>query len=399
MFDEDGVVMPKLIDFGIAKLLGDEGAAGHKTRTGTPMGTPYYMSPEQCRGKNLDHRTDIYSLGILIHVLLTGKKPFDGDSVMDILLKHITEAPPRLSFSLPNVPKALEEAVATFLEKDPDKRPQTAADALTALESAVRGLTPEQLRARGGDESARVSIVSGVGPHQSSADGAEAHTIVDPVRSDIGAPNATLEPAATDTQAALATTKPAGKKGIWVAVAVFAAAAAGAAVVLAMMGGKAPAGTVAAHAATSGADVGTAKTASPVVVPAGDVKSAAPNGAEGGEVEITLDTDPKSVDVYRGADKIGTSGAPLKLPRSKEPVTLTLKAQGRVTKQIDVSAEKSATVTAKLDSEPAAAGTPAKPGGGAVGPTGTTTGAATKTTGSVTTKPPPHKGDANDLSY
>ena len=127
VFDEDGVVMPKLIDFGIAKLIGDDGAAGHKTRTGTPMGTPYYMSPEQCRGKNVDHRTDIYSLGVLIHVLLSGKKPFDGESMMDILLKHLTEAPPRLSALVPNVPKALDDAVLSFLEKDAAKRPQSAA--------------------------------------------------------------------------------------------------------------------------------------------------------------------------------------------------------------------------------------------------------------------------------
>src|SRR5262249_29144162 len=58
VFDDDGTAFPKLLDFGIAKLLGDSasGVASHKTRTGTPLGTPYYMSPEQCRGRNVDHR-------------------------------------------------------------------------------------------------------------------------------------------------------------------------------------------------------------------------------------------------------------------------------------------------------------------------------------------------------
>jgi serine/threonine-protein kinase len=108
--DDEGVVTPKLIDFGIAKLLGDE-SVEHKTRTGTPMGTPYYMSPEQCRGKNVDHRTDLYAIGAMIHVLLTGQKPFTGDSAMDLLYKQMAEAPPKLSDHRQGLPQALEDIV------------------------------------------------------------------------------------------------------------------------------------------------------------------------------------------------------------------------------------------------------------------------------------------------
>lgn len=72
-FDEDGVATPKLLDFGIAKLLGE--TSGQKTRTGTPMGTPAYMSPEQSRGVNVDTRTDIYSFGVMTHELLTASFP------------------------------------------------------------------------------------------------------------------------------------------------------------------------------------------------------------------------------------------------------------------------------------------------------------------------------------
>jgi serine/threonine-protein kinase len=63
VMEDDGHVFPKLLDFGIAKLMSESGL-GHKTRTGAPMGTPHYMSPEQCRGRNVDQRTDIYSFGI-----------------------------------------------------------------------------------------------------------------------------------------------------------------------------------------------------------------------------------------------------------------------------------------------------------------------------------------------
>ncbi len=72
--EDDGSVFPKLLDFGIAKLMGEAGLA-HKTRTGAPMGTPHYMSPEQCRGRDVDQRTDIYSFGIVVFEALTGRLP------------------------------------------------------------------------------------------------------------------------------------------------------------------------------------------------------------------------------------------------------------------------------------------------------------------------------------
>jgi serine/threonine protein kinase len=134
--DDEGVVTPKLIDFGIAKLLGDE-SVEHKTRTGTPMGTPYYMSPEQCRGKNVDHRTDLYAIGAMIHVLLTGQKPFTGDSAMDLLYKQMAEAPPKLSDHRQGLPQALEDIVLRLLAKKPEDRPQTAAETLALLEAAI----------------------------------------------------------------------------------------------------------------------------------------------------------------------------------------------------------------------------------------------------------------------
>jgi serine/threonine protein kinase len=101
--DDEGGVFPKLLDFGIAKLLSD-GPQMHKTRTGAPMGTPYYMSPEQCRGREIDHRTDIYSFGILCFETLTARVPFDGDDYMEILLKQINDPPPRPSSFVPELP-------------------------------------------------------------------------------------------------------------------------------------------------------------------------------------------------------------------------------------------------------------------------------------------------------
>jgi serine/threonine-protein kinase len=135
--DDDGQPSPKLIDFGIAKLLDAGAESSHKTRTGTPIGTSYYMSPEQCRARKVDHRTDIYSFGIVVHLLLTGKRPFVGDSAVDIIVKQVTEAPPPMSESCPELGTALDAAVLQMLEKDPAKRPQTTAAAVDALEAAA----------------------------------------------------------------------------------------------------------------------------------------------------------------------------------------------------------------------------------------------------------------------
>ncbi|MEO8874216.1 MAG: serine/threonine-protein kinase, partial [Polyangiaceae bacterium] len=139
-FDEDHGIFPKLLDFGIAKLLdtnvtasGNQKVESPKTRTGTPMGTPYYMSPEQSRGKDVDHRTDIYSLGIMAHELLTGTLPFDGDSMMDLLIKQINAPPPPMSTVTPDIPSALDAPVLAMLEKEADKRPTSLTAAIDEL--------------------------------------------------------------------------------------------------------------------------------------------------------------------------------------------------------------------------------------------------------------------------
>src|SRR5207302_2508731 len=86
----------KVLDFGIAKLMQQDLAAGYKTQTGAIIGTPFYMSPEQCRGatKELDHRTDIYSLGVIFFQMVTGRLPFDAEGLGDLLLAHMTQPPP-----------------------------------------------------------------------------------------------------------------------------------------------------------------------------------------------------------------------------------------------------------------------------------------------------------------
>ena len=115
----------KVLDFGIAKLMTDEcgvEAPGAKTRTGAIIGTPVYMSPEQCRGVSVDERSDIYSFGIIVYQMLTGQVPFAAEGLGDLLLKHMTEAPRPLRELVPSLSEEVERAVLQALEKDPQRR-------------------------------------------------------------------------------------------------------------------------------------------------------------------------------------------------------------------------------------------------------------------------------------
>ena len=136
-FDEDGAASAKLLDFGLVKLLGGGSGGGeHKTKTGTPMGTPYYMSPEQCRGVDIDRGTDTYAFGALVFQVLTGQVPFDGSSPMDVLLKHMTQDPPRASVVCPQVPALLDAPIQRMLAKEVADRPASVGEALDTLVAA-----------------------------------------------------------------------------------------------------------------------------------------------------------------------------------------------------------------------------------------------------------------------
>jgi serine/threonine-protein kinase len=117
----------KVLDFGIAKLTGPENKdLSVKTRTGSVLGTPSYMSPEQCRGHGkVDWRSDIYSLGCIMHEMLVGHPPFRGSGYGEVLAQHIYEQPPPLRTLDATIPDAVEQAVLRMLVKNPEQRLQT----------------------------------------------------------------------------------------------------------------------------------------------------------------------------------------------------------------------------------------------------------------------------------
>jgi serine/threonine-protein kinase len=135
--DQEGREVIKILDFGIAKLNADgPGTGGVKTRTGTVMGTPVYMSPEQCRGtKEVDHRTDIYALGIILYEMICGQPPFMSAGYGELIHMHIgtPPAPPRTHN--PAIPAELEAVMLKLLAKDANQRYQTMGEVQQALRS------------------------------------------------------------------------------------------------------------------------------------------------------------------------------------------------------------------------------------------------------------------------
>ncbi|HZS75831.1 MAG TPA: serine/threonine-protein kinase [Ktedonobacteraceae bacterium] len=131
---------PILSDFGIAKVLAGGGGLG-LTRPGAGVGTPEYMSPEQCKGEDVDGRADIYALGVMVYEALTGRTPFIGENYPALAHSHIYEPPPDPRQFNPRLPVPICRVVLTALQKKPELRYQRADDMAIAFEQALRAST------------------------------------------------------------------------------------------------------------------------------------------------------------------------------------------------------------------------------------------------------------------
>ncbi len=140
----EGGERAKVLDFGIAKLTDDRQSGSVKTRTGSVMGTPTYMAPEQCRGAGeIDHRADIYALACVLFHLLCGRPPFLGQGLGDILVAHMREPPPWARNFVPEVPAGVDEALQRALAKAPEARFASMVEFSAALVAGSgQGLSP-----------------------------------------------------------------------------------------------------------------------------------------------------------------------------------------------------------------------------------------------------------------
>lgn len=142
MITNDNVA--KILDFGLAKLTGQV----RLTRTGATMGTVAYMSPEQTQGEEVDFRSDIWSLGVVMYEMFTGELPFQGEHEQSMMYSITNKEPYPMRKLRPDLPDPLEQIVATTLAKNPEERYQNIDDLIDDLESVLEGMEPLKTRAR-----------------------------------------------------------------------------------------------------------------------------------------------------------------------------------------------------------------------------------------------------------
>jgi serine/threonine-protein kinase len=327
LVSDDGGLMPKLLDFGIAKLMGGA-TGGHKTRTGVPMGTPYYMSPEQCRGDKIDHATDVYSFGVLAFQTLTGQLPFSGDSFMQIMFAHVSSQPPLPSAVAAGLPAELDAPILAMLAKSPVERPESCGAGVEALATAGRSAghdvgtlpigTPLAMRepgaVTGGGLALAATAVATTGPSTLSA---------------------------SETSVPLQKSR-----APLVLAGVALLAVVGIGVAFALTRGSSLSADSAPPAASS-APVAASATPSAVPSAAPPAPSVAP--AASTKVKVTLTTVPEAVEVFLGEEKLGaTPGDEIRLPRGDAEVVLELRAEGFSPEKVRVSPVADVSVSVKL---------------------------------------------------
>jgi serine/threonine-protein kinase len=173
----NGSHLLKVLDFGISKVLDPRMQSG-VTHTSTIMGSPFYMSPEQLRStRDVDVRSDIWALGVILYELLAGGTPFQGDTMPELIHRTIYEPPPPLREARPDVPPELELAIAKCLEKDPARRFQTVgelAGSLVAFAPVRSKASAERISGFARPTAAAVTMVSVADPTTGAAPGAPA---------------------------------------------------------------------------------------------------------------------------------------------------------------------------------------------------------------------------------
>jgi len=324
----------KILDFGIAKVAG---AAGPRTRSGMVFGTPHYMAPEQAAGDPVDGRTDVYALGVILFELLVGKVPFDADSFMAILTKHMYSPTPSLSSMRadPDRSPNLDEIVMKAMNKRPEERWQSMDELRTALLEVVPLTTTGNL-------------LVGSGPRPID-------TATRPSRSAV---------AATGSAASAGSSMSLPAAGRGARIALFAGLP-----LLAMVGGAiylaqsptttapiAPAAIV-APAVPGAAGVPAPATPAAPVAPSPTSEVPAPPAPAAPAVRVRIVSSPMGATVWDGETTLGPT--PLELDRPEAPRELTVRADGYEAQTIQLGPDVAESMDVTL--RPARA---VRPGGG-----------------------------------
>ncbi len=331
----------KILDFGIAKLTATA-STNAKTRTGTLIGTPAYMSPEQCAGRgNIDARSDVYALGIVMYEMLTGHVPFKGEGFGDIVVAHLTEAAKPPSALRPDVPPELDAIVMKAIEKEVDGRFQSMEEFGVALsDPAAFARSPGAVAYFGAVAAAPTTSVPAINDAPSGptvapvASAPDAATIIatkkkaDTTLSGAASESAVREPARGGTRRA----------AVIGAGAVAVVAAAGVVAFLKLGGGAAattPAVTVAAPPAV----------AAPV--------AAAPQARPPEQVEVAVRSDPPGAKVVRTDGVIvGVTPVKMRLDKGSPALEVELNLEGYRSEKRTITSDLNRELDVNLLKEP-----------------------------------------------
>lgn len=333
----------KILDFGIAKLQGDNHTSNVQTETGRLMGTPYYMSPEQCRGAgDIDHRTDIYSLGCVVYQMLTGRPPFTMQGSGEVLAAHIHVVPKHITEVEPAIPHELAKLTMRLLEKDPAKRPQTMVaviQGLNEIASYTEMRTPEPSLAASADLDIEMyrDTLDDIEPLKNSTT--------------LGASSGEYQASPKETWA-IAAPKPSLARRVVMPLALL----------LGVGFGGWGAYTVLAQKATA-ASQAEATTAAAVAPAPAKVKPAAPVPAQpiivrelvevaAETVSLTIESDPKGARIYRISDGVEVGRTPFttKVRQGKGSMGFLLRKTGYRNETVELPVAKDGTTLIELKS-------------------------------------------------
>lgn len=307
--EDDGKPFPKLLDFGIAKLMSDDVPRHHQTATGAAVGTPDYMSPEQCQGPDVDHRTDIYAFGVMTYQLLTGRLPFVGANVVEVLVKQMTATPEPPSRVIPGLSDRLDEPVLWMMSKKKEDRPQSLAAAMRALEEAARSAGFEIAKSSStGDPLVRSSV-----PPLTPAMPLQAYHLADTL------PSSSQKPVSLSLPERGGSSK--ARTG-WMVAGIAVLALIPAMAFVSKLGAKSEVEETPIEA------LGSIPTVSGTVVPV-EVPPVQPAPKKEPEtIALRVTSKPEHVAVFAGEVQLGRSPCVVKLPRGSDPVELELRAEG-----------------------------------------------------------------------
>jgi serine/threonine-protein kinase len=319
--DSDGFVHPKLLDFGMAKLLKSGAMQIHKTRSGAPIGSPRYMSPEQCRGVEVDSRTDVYAFGCMAYRMLSGVMPFDASTALELMMAHVSSPPSPPSSHTPELSPLFDEPILRMLEKQPESRPQTLLLAYATLRDAAAK------QGRSIDDTRITLDTTFREMAEARRAAAENHS-----------PNFKPRSFARNSKAS----------GSWRRPAIYGAVLA----ITALLG---------LHWLLEGrpGSVRTASSSLPVVVTPAAVAAlltanepAATTSTKAATIQVRIESRPVAAEVYLGPTLLGKTPGPFELPRRDEEITLELRAKGYRSHNVTVRCSQDARLEATLTPKP-----------------------------------------------